>query len=54
MDEARERELAEALADLMDGQARADAATRSRFPELAGELDGWLEEKRRMKVAVER
>jgi serine/threonine protein kinase len=47
MDEARERQLAEALAHLMDGevggQARGDAATRSQFPELAGELDALAE-----------
>src|ERR1017187_1765009 len=39
MDEARERQLAEALAHLMDGDRKGDAETRSRFPELAGELD---------------
>ena len=43
MDEARERELADALAHLMDGevhgQARGDAATLSQFPELSGALD---------------
>src|ERR1019366_2171150 len=47
MDEARERQLADALAHLMDGevdgQARGDAATRSQFPELAGELDALAE-----------
>ena len=43
MDSARERQLAEALADLMDGKARRDAATLTRFPELAGELDALAE-----------
>ena len=43
MDEAREQQLAEALAHLMDGEARGDASTLSRFPELAGELDALAE-----------
>jgi hypothetical protein len=43
MDEARERQLAEALARLMDGQARGDASTLTRFPELAEELDALAE-----------
>jgi serine/threonine-protein kinase len=43
MDEARERQLAQALADLLDGKARADASTLTRFPELAGELDALAE-----------
>jgi len=38
MDEARERQLAEALADHMDGKARGADATITLFPELAGEL----------------
>src|ERR1035441_759842 len=50
MDEAREQQLAEALAHLMDGeadgQARVDAATRSQFPELAGEVDALAENAR--------
>jgi serine/threonine protein kinase len=43
MDDARELELARALADLLDDKARRDASTLTRFPELAGELDA-LEE----------
>src|ERR1035441_3111480 len=39
MDEARERQLADALAHMMDGEARGDAATLSQFPELAGGPD---------------
>ncbi len=43
MDNARERQLAEALADLLDGKARRDHATLTQFPELAGELDALAE-----------
>jgi hypothetical protein len=39
MDADREKQLAEALADLMDQKQRQDPATTALFPELAGELD---------------
>jgi predicted Ser/Thr protein kinase len=43
MDADREKELAEALADLIDRKRRPDEATTALFPELAGELDGLAE-----------
>ena len=43
MDEAREQELAQALADLMDGKLRHDASTITLFPDLADELDALAE-----------
>jgi hypothetical protein len=43
MDDARELQLAEALAHLMDTQVRGDATALSQFPELAGELDALAE-----------
>ena len=43
MDQDREKQLAEALADLIDRKARADESTITLFPELAGELDALAE-----------
>ena len=43
MDEAREWELAQALANLMDGNRRHDASTITLFPDLADELDALAE-----------
>ena len=48
MDETRERQLAEALARLIDGEAPRDHSTLAQFPELAGELDALAEIDRAM------
>jgi len=52
MDEARERELAEALAELMDGRAPGGTTERGRLPELAGELEAIAEIDRAMEPEV--
>ena len=43
MDDARERDLAEALANVLDGAADSGVLARTQFPELAGELDALAE-----------
>jgi hypothetical protein len=48
MDEARERELAQALANLIDGNLRQDLSTLTLFPDLAAELDALAEIDRAM------